>query len=163
MWLLLLLVYCCYLCCCCCWLTDGAGFVVAGLLLLLVVMPCCHRYCLMSVDGCYTDFRIDFGGTSVWYHMLKGGKVSIPCLFVCTPVCFCVTHMHTVYRWTMGVDTDIHLSVCLYVCLSVCLFICLSVCFSTHHPSVLVCIFNSLSILLTDKLLIITNVSCSRT
>lgn len=29
----------------------------------------------MSVKGCYTDFHIDFGGTSVWYHILKGHKV----------------------------------------------------------------------------------------
>lgn len=33
------------------------------------------RYCLMSVKGCYTDFHVDFGGTSVWYHILKGEKV----------------------------------------------------------------------------------------
>lgn len=36
----------------------------------------CYRYCLMSVKGCYTDFHIDFGGTSVWYHVFKGSKVS---------------------------------------------------------------------------------------
>lgn len=30
----------------------------------------------MSVKGCYTDFHIDFGGTSVWYHVFKGSKVS---------------------------------------------------------------------------------------
>jgi len=29
----------------------------------------------MSVQGCYTDFHIDFGGTSVWYHILHGEKV----------------------------------------------------------------------------------------
>uniref|UniRef100_A0A673AY18 Lysine-specific demethylase 2B-like n=1 Tax=Sphaeramia orbicularis TaxID=375764 RepID=A0A673AY18_9TELE len=29
----------------------------------------------MSVKGCYTDFHIDFGGTSVWYHVFKGQKV----------------------------------------------------------------------------------------
>lgn len=29
----------------------------------------------MSVKGCYTDFHIDFGGTSVWYHLFKGRKV----------------------------------------------------------------------------------------
>lgn len=34
-----------------------------------------YRYCLMSVKGCYTDFHIDFGGTSVWYHVFKGQKV----------------------------------------------------------------------------------------
>ena len=35
----------------------------------------CCRYCLMSVAGCYTDFHIDLGGTSVWYHILRGQKV----------------------------------------------------------------------------------------
>ena len=29
----------------------------------------------MSVAGCYTDFHVDMGGTSVWYHILKGEKV----------------------------------------------------------------------------------------
>lgn len=29
----------------------------------------------MSVEGCYTDFHVDFGGTSVWYHVLRGEKV----------------------------------------------------------------------------------------
>lgn len=28
----------------------------------------------MSVANCYTDFHLDFGGTSVWYHVLKGEK-----------------------------------------------------------------------------------------
>ncbi|XP_017492705.1 PREDICTED: jmjC domain-containing histone demethylation protein 1-like, partial [Rhagoletis zephyria] len=37
--------------------------------------PKVQKYCLMSVKGCYTDFHIDFGGTSVWYHILRGGKV----------------------------------------------------------------------------------------
>ncbi|KAK7087382.1 hypothetical protein V1264_021442 [Littorina saxatilis] len=37
--------------------------------------PKVQKYCLMSVAGCYTDFHIDFGGTSVWYHILHGEKV----------------------------------------------------------------------------------------
>ncbi|XP_056387088.1 lysine-specific demethylase 2A isoform X3 [Hyla sarda] len=37
--------------------------------------PKVQKYCLMSVKGCYTDFHVDFGGTSVWYHILRGGKV----------------------------------------------------------------------------------------
>nr|XP_015221611.1 PREDICTED: lysine-specific demethylase 2B isoform X2 [Lepisosteus oculatus] len=37
--------------------------------------PKVQKYCLMSVKGCYTDFHIDFGGTSVWYHVHRGGKV----------------------------------------------------------------------------------------
>ncbi|KAK5946355.1 JmjC domain-containing histone demethylation protein 1 [Knufia obscura] len=31
-------------------------------------------YCLMSVGDSYTDFHIDFGGSSVYYHILKGMK-----------------------------------------------------------------------------------------
>ncbi|EDO41168.1 predicted protein [Nematostella vectensis] len=37
--------------------------------------PKVKKYCLMSVGGCYTDFHIDFGGTSVWYHLMKGKKI----------------------------------------------------------------------------------------
>uniref|UniRef100_A0A1I7UMM0 JmjC domain-containing protein n=1 Tax=Caenorhabditis tropicalis TaxID=1561998 RepID=A0A1I7UMM0_9PELO len=37
--------------------------------------PKVQNYCLMSVANCYTDFHIDFSGTSVWYHVLKGKKV----------------------------------------------------------------------------------------
>ncbi|GFR58760.1 lysine-specific demethylase 2B, partial [Elysia marginata] len=37
--------------------------------------PKVQKYCLMSVAGCYTDFHIDFGGTSVWYHILHGEKI----------------------------------------------------------------------------------------
>eukprot|EP01119_Soliformovum_irregulare_P015148 TRINITY_DN4222_c0_g1_i1.p1 TRINITY_DN4222_c0_g1~~TRINITY_DN4222_c0_g1_i1.p1 ORF type:complete len:522 (-),score=114.71 TRINITY_DN4222_c0_g1_i1:148-1713(-) len=37
--------------------------------------PKVQNYCLMSVRGAYTDFHIDFGGSSVWYHVLKGQKL----------------------------------------------------------------------------------------
>lgn len=37
-----------------------------------MMYPKVQKYCLMSVKGCYTDFHIDFGGTSVWYHILRG-------------------------------------------------------------------------------------------
>jgi len=36
--------------------------------------PKVQKYCLMSVAGCWTDFHVDFGGTSVWYHLVKGEK-----------------------------------------------------------------------------------------
>jgi len=39
------------------------------------VFPQVQYYCLMSVAGCYTDFHVDFGGTSVWYHVVRGIKV----------------------------------------------------------------------------------------
>ena len=36
--------------------------------------PRVQLYCLMSVADCFTDFHIDFGGSSVFYHILKGRK-----------------------------------------------------------------------------------------
>uniref|UniRef100_A0A4W6C8A6 Lysine-specific demethylase 7A n=1 Tax=Lates calcarifer TaxID=8187 RepID=A0A4W6C8A6_LATCA len=37
--------------------------------------PFVQKYCLMGVRDSYTDFHIDFGGTSVWYHVLWGEKI----------------------------------------------------------------------------------------
>ncbi|XP_044009795.1 histone lysine demethylase PHF8-like isoform X1 [Aphidius gifuensis] len=37
--------------------------------------PEIQKYCLMSVKDSFTDFHIDFGGTSVWYHVLRGEKI----------------------------------------------------------------------------------------
>ncbi|KAM7128794.1 lysine-specific demethylase 7A isoform 3-T3 [Ciconia maguari] len=37
--------------------------------------PFVQKYCLMGVQDSYTDFHIDFGGTSVWYHVLWGEKI----------------------------------------------------------------------------------------
>lgn len=36
--------------------------------------PKVQLYCLMSVANSYTDFHIDFGGSSVFYHILQGSK-----------------------------------------------------------------------------------------
>ncbi|KAI3657192.1 hypothetical protein MP638_007469 [Amoeboaphelidium occidentale] len=36
--------------------------------------PKVQKYCLMSPAGCWTDFHVDFGGTSVYYHLLSGKK-----------------------------------------------------------------------------------------
>ena len=47
------------------------------IIIISVSDECLCRYCLMSVEGCYTDFHIDFGGTSVWYHILRGSKVRL--------------------------------------------------------------------------------------
>jgi len=35
------------------------------------VRPEVQRYCLMGAAGSYTDFHVDFGGSSVWYHVLR--------------------------------------------------------------------------------------------
>ena len=37
--------------------------------------PLVQKYCLMGVKNSYTDFHVDFGGTSVWYHVLKVSEV----------------------------------------------------------------------------------------
>ncbi|KAI5283960.1 JmjC domain-containing histone demethylation protein 1, partial [Ascosphaera aggregata] len=36
--------------------------------------PHVQLYCLMSVKDSYTDFHIDFGGSSVYYHIIQGKK-----------------------------------------------------------------------------------------
>jgi hypothetical protein len=33
------------------------------------------KYCLMSAKNSFTDFHVDFGGSSVWYHIHQGEKV----------------------------------------------------------------------------------------
>ncbi|KAF9510800.1 hypothetical protein BS47DRAFT_1299804 [Hydnum rufescens UP504] len=37
--------------------------------------PKVQLYCLMSVAECWTDWHIDFAGSSVYYHILKGSKI----------------------------------------------------------------------------------------
>ena len=36
--------------------------------------PQVQKYCLCGMGGSYTDFHVDFGGTSVWYHVVSGQK-----------------------------------------------------------------------------------------
>ena len=33
--------------------------------------PYVENFCLLGMRGSYTDFHIDFGGSSVWYHVFK--------------------------------------------------------------------------------------------
>lgn len=40
-----------------------------------MMYPKVQKYCIMSVKDSWTDFHIDLGGTSVWYHILQGKKV----------------------------------------------------------------------------------------
>ncbi|CDW53554.1 PHD and Cupin 8 domain containing protein [Trichuris trichiura] len=37
--------------------------------------PEVSKFCLISMAGSYTDFHIDFSGTSVWYAPVRGSKV----------------------------------------------------------------------------------------
>lgn len=45
--------------------------------------PQVTKYCLMSVNGSFTDFHIDFGGTSVYYTVCRGSKTFL--MFPPTP------------------------------------------------------------------------------
>ena len=40
-----------------------------------LVRPQVSKYCILSMAGAVTDFHIDFGGSSVWYHVVEGEKV----------------------------------------------------------------------------------------
>ncbi|XP_030775308.1 lysine-specific demethylase PHF2 isoform X1 [Rhinopithecus roxellana] len=40
----------------------------------LLAKPKVTKYCLICVKDSYTDFHIDSGGASAWYHVLKGEK-----------------------------------------------------------------------------------------
>ena len=63
--------------------------------------PKVQKYCLMSVAGCYTDFHVDFGGTSVWYHIVKGRKV----FWLIPPT---ETNLKTYEQWTLsGKQSDV--------------------------------------------------------
>ncbi|GAA5916341.1 hypothetical protein JCM6882_000857, partial [Rhodosporidiobolus microsporus] len=48
-----------------CWPTDMKG---PG------EYPRVQKYCLMSVERCWTDWHVDFAGSSVFYHILRGSK-----------------------------------------------------------------------------------------
>ena len=37
--------------------------------------PKVQKYCLMSAKGAFTDWHVDMGGSSVWYHVVEGAKV----------------------------------------------------------------------------------------
>ncbi|GMH77573.1 hypothetical protein TrST_g5711 [Triparma strigata] len=37
--------------------------------------PQVGNYCLISSPGCWTDFHSDFGGSTVWYHVVCGIKI----------------------------------------------------------------------------------------
>uniref|UniRef100_A0A915DQS1 JmjC domain-containing protein n=1 Tax=Ditylenchus dipsaci TaxID=166011 RepID=A0A915DQS1_9BILA len=37
--------------------------------------PFVEHFCLVGMEGSFTDFHIDFGGSSVWYHVFLGEKV----------------------------------------------------------------------------------------
>ncbi|VDM43094.1 unnamed protein product [Toxocara canis] len=41
----------------------------------LKAKPEVELFCLVGMKDSYTDFHIDFGGSSVWYHVFKGQKV----------------------------------------------------------------------------------------
>ena len=58
-------------------------------------VPKVQKYCLMTAAGAWTDFHIDFGGTSVWYHVLTGEKR----FYLIPPT---AAHLGAYERWAKG-------------------------------------------------------------
>lgn len=44
----------------------------------LLAKPKVTKYCLICVKDSYTDFHIDSGGASAWYHVLKVSPGGLP-------------------------------------------------------------------------------------
>uniref|UniRef100_A0A5S6R4W6 [Histone H3]-dimethyl-L-lysine(36) demethylase n=1 Tax=Trichuris muris TaxID=70415 RepID=A0A5S6R4W6_TRIMR len=42
---------------------------------IIYATPEVSKFCLISMAGSYTDFHIDFSGTSVWYSPVQGSKI----------------------------------------------------------------------------------------
>ena len=61
----------------------------------LLSPPRVRKYVLMSVAGSFTDFHVDFGGTSVWYHVLRGAKR----MYLAPPT---EKNLDAFKRWTRG-------------------------------------------------------------
>lgn len=61
--------------------------------------PKVQKYCLISPSSAYTDFHVDFGGTSVWYHVHKGEKI----FWFIPPT---KKNFELFQKWTMGGSQD---------------------------------------------------------
>ncbi|KAF9094578.1 JmjC domain-containing histone demethylation protein 1 [Mortierella sp. AD031] len=59
--------------------------------------PKVQLYCLMSVRDSYTDFHIDFAGSSVFYHILSGAKT----FYFVEPT---PTHLRKYAKWSSSAD-----------------------------------------------------------
>jgi hypothetical protein len=42
-----------------------------------LMYPQVQKYCIMSAMNSFTNFHVDLGGTSVWYHVVNGAKMFI--------------------------------------------------------------------------------------
>ncbi|KAA0193943.1 Histone lysine demethylase PHF8 [Fasciolopsis buskii] len=60
-------------------------------------VPSVQKYCLLSMCGSYTDFHIDFGGSSVWYHVLWGEKI----FYLVPPT---VENCAAYWNWSLNLD-----------------------------------------------------------
>ncbi|CDS09000.1 hypothetical protein LRAMOSA10360 [Lichtheimia ramosa] len=59
--------------------------------------PKVQLYCLMGIKDSYTDFHVDFGGSSVFYHVVKGSKV----FYFIEPT---TTNMRKYQKWSSSPD-----------------------------------------------------------
>ncbi|KAF9997154.1 JmjC domain-containing histone demethylation protein 1 [Entomortierella chlamydospora] len=65
--------------------------------LMATEFPKVQLYCLMSVKDSFTDFHIDFAGSSVFYHILSGSKT----FFFVEPTS---THLRKYAKWSSSAD-----------------------------------------------------------
>ena len=61
--------------------------------------PQVQKYCLTGMAGSYTDFHIDFGGTSVWYHVVWGCKR----FYLIEPTC---ANLREYEKWSCNPNQD---------------------------------------------------------
>lgn len=61
--------------------------------------PQVQKYCLTGMAGSYTDFHIDFGGTSVWYHVVWGCKH----FYLIRPTC---ANLRAYEQWSCSPNQD---------------------------------------------------------
>lgn len=53
----------------------------------------------MAAAGSYTNFHIDFGGSSVWYNVVKGEKIFV----LCPPT---EQNLKEFQKWHLDVDSN---------------------------------------------------------
>jgi hypothetical protein len=61
--------------------------------------PRVQKYCLCGMAGSYTDFHIDFGGTSVWYNVIWGKKI----FFLVRPT---IDNLNKFMSWSCSKNQD---------------------------------------------------------
>lgn len=76
--------------------------------------PFVQKYCLMGMKNSYTDFHIDFGGTSVWYHVLWVRTVAWLMMWICFMKCTFVYHHVNGFMSNLWRSSHVNFCVCVH-------------------------------------------------